>query len=219
MKKASILMIIGPLFLLGLFIFPLWNIMLGAPQYPEPLGMNIHIDGIQGASEFDIQNIDGLNHYIGMRHLPKAEDMWEFSTFPLVIGGMVALGVLIGLLGFFGKVSYKWFLGWFVLMSILGVLGMYDFNAWMVDYGTNLDPNAIMKLTNLDGTPMSYKPPLFGHAKMLNFDVTSLPHTGGYMMFVGMMLTVVAFFIGKRAWKSKNTTDAVTPIKIKANDK
>jgi len=212
-------MIIGPLFLLGLFIFPLWNIMLGAPQYPEPLGMNIHIDGIQGASEFDIQNIDGLNHYIGMRHLPKAEDMWEFSTFPLVIGGMVALGVLIGLLGFFGKVSYKWFLGWFVLMSILGVLGMYDFNAWMVDYGTNLDPNAIMKLTNLDGTPMSYKPPLFGHAKMLNFDVTSLPHTGGYMMFVGMMMTVAAFFIGKRAWKSKSTMDAVTPIKIKANDK
>ncbi len=219
MKKASILMIIGPLFLLGLYIFPLWNIMLGAPQYPEPLGMNIHIDGIQGASEFDIQNIDGLNHYIGMRHIPKAEDMWEFSTFPLVIGGMVALGVLIGLLGFFGKVNYKWFLGWFVLMSILGVLGMYDFNAWMVDYGTNLDPNAIMKLTNLDGTPMSYKPPLFGHAKMLNFDVTSLPHAGGYMMFVGMMLTVVAFFIGKRAWKSKNTTDAVTPIKVKANDK
>ncbi len=219
MKKASILMIIGPLLLIGLYVFPLWNIMLGAPQYPEPLGMNIHIDGIQGASEFDIQNIDGLNHYIGMRHLPKAEDMWEFSTFPLVIGGMVALGVLIGLLGFFGKVSYKWFLGWFVLMSILGVLGMYDFNAWMVDYGTNLDPNAIMKLTNLDGTPMSYKPPLFGHAKMLNFDVTSLPHTGGYMMFVGMMLTVVAFFIGKRAWKSRNTTDSVTPIKVKANDK
>jgi len=212
-------MIIGPLFLLGLYVFPLWNIMLGAPQYPEPLGMNIHIDGIQGVSEFDIQNIDGLNHYIGMRTLPKPEDMWEFSTFPLVIGGMVALGVLIGLLGFFGKVSYKWFLGWFILMSILGVLGMYDFNSWMVDYGTNLDPNAIMKLTNPDGTPMSYKPPLFGHAKMLNFDVTSLPHTGGYMMFVGMMLTVVAFFVGKRAWKPKNSTDFVTPVKVKANDK
>ena len=195
-------MIIGPLLLLGLYVFPLWNIMLGAPQYPEPLGMNIHINGIQGASEFDIQNIDGLNHYIGMRHLPKAEDMWEFSAFPLVIGGMVALGVLIGLLGFFGKVSYKWFMGWFVLMSILGVLGMYDFNAWMVDYGTNLDPNAIMKLTNPDGSPMSYKPPLFGHAKMLIFDVTSLPHTGAYMMFVGMMLTVVAFFVGKKASKT-----------------
>ena len=43
MKKASIIMIIGSLLLLGLFKFPLWNIMLGAPQYPDPLGMNIYI--------------------------------------------------------------------------------------------------------------------------------------------------------------------------------
>ncbi len=212
-------MIIGPLFLLGLYVLPLWNIMLGAPQYPEPLGMNIFIDGIKGVNEFDIQNIDGLNHYIGMRTLPKPEDMWEFSAFPIIIGVMVALGVLIGLLGFLGKVSYKWFLGWFVLMSILGVLGMYDFNAWMVDYGTNLDPNAIMKLTNEDGTPVSYKPPLFGHVKMLNFDVTSLPSTGAWLMFTGMMLTVVAFFIGKKAWQPKGGTHPAKPIKVKANDK
>jgi LPXTG-motif cell wall-anchored protein len=49
---------------------------------------------------------------------------------------------------------------------------------------------------------MTYKPPLFGHAKMLNFDVTSLPSTGGWMMFVGMILTVVAFFVGKKASKT-----------------
>ena len=198
MKKASIIMMVGPLFLLGLYFFPLWNIMLGAPQYPEPLGMNIFIDGIKGFNEFDIVNIDGLNHYIGMKTIPKPEEMWEFSVFPKVIGAMVFLGVLIGFLGFIGKVSYKWFLGWFLLMSILGVLGMYDFNAWMIDYGTNLDPHAIMKMANPDGTPMTYKPPLFGYANMLNFQVTSLPKTGAWMMFVGMMLTVVAFFVGKK---------------------
>ena len=131
--------------------------------------------------------------------------MWEFSTFPLVIGGMVALGVVIGLLGFMGKVSYKPFMGWFIVMSILGVLGMYDFNAWMTDYGTNLDPNAIMKLANPDGTPMTYKPPLFGNAKMLNFDVTSLPATGAWMMFTGMMLTLVAFYLGWRNSESETT--------------
>lgn len=195
-------MIIGSLFLLGLFVFPLWNIMLGAPQYPEPLGMNIHIDGIKGFNEFDIQNIDGLNHYIGMKTIPKPEEMWEFSTFPLVIAAMVFLGVLIGVLGYFKKVSYKWFLGWFVFMSVLGVLGMYDFNAWMTDYGTNLDPHAIMKIANPDGTPMTYKPPLFGNAKMLNFDVTSLPDTGAWLMFIGMSLTVIAFFVGKKSAKS-----------------
>ncbi len=212
-------MIIGVSFLLGLFNFPLWNIVLGAPQYPEPLGMNIHIDGIRDMNEFDLQNIDGLNHYIGMRKLPKPEEMWEFSVFPMVIGGMIILGILVGLLGFLGKVDYKWFIGWFMIMSILGVLGMYDFNAWMVDYGTNLDPNAIMKLANPDGTPMSYKPPLFGHAKMLNFDVTSLPATGAWMMFTGMMLTIIAFFIGKSAKKATVKKHVVTAIKVKTNDK
>ena len=198
MKKASIVMMVGSLFLLGLYFFP-----LGAPQYPEPLGMNIFINGIKGFNEFDIQNIDGLNHYIGMKTIPKPKDMWEFSTFPLVIGGMVFFGVLIGFLGFIEKVSYKWFLGWFLLMSVLGILGMYDFNAWMTDYGTNLDPHAIMKMANPDGSPMSYKPPLLGNANMLNFQVASWPRTGAWMMFVGMMLTVVAFIMGMKSSTSK----------------
>ncbi|WP_336068108.1 hypothetical protein [Mesoflavibacter sp. CH_XMU1404-2] len=205
MKKAGIIMIIGSLLLLGLFKFPLWNIMLGAPQYPDPLGMNIYIQGIEGVNEFDLQNIDGLNHYIGMKTIPKPEDMWEFSVFPKVIIGMVLLGVIIGLLGFFEKVSYKYFLGWFILMSILGILGMYDFNNWLIEYGSDLDPHAIIKVTNPDGTPMSYKPPLLGFQKLLNFDVTSLPHVGGYLMFVGMTLTLVAFWLGRKASLKKTT--------------
>lgn len=199
MKKASIVMILGAMLLLGLFVFPLWNIKLGAPQYPEPLGMDIYINGIKGASEFDIQNIDGLNHYIGMKTIPKPEDMWEFKIFPRVIWIMSSLGVLIGLLSYFKKLSYRWFFGWFCLMSVLGILGMYDFNAWMLDYGTNLDPHAIMKLQNPDGTPMSYKPPLLGHQKMLNFDAYSYPRLGGYLMGFGMALTLIAAYLGKRS--------------------
>ncbi|MBC8753345.1 hypothetical protein H2O64_01600 [Kordia sp. YSTF-M3] len=204
MKKASILMILGALLLMGLFQFPLWNIMLGAPQYPEPLGMNIYIDGIQGMNEFDIQNIDGLNHYIGMKTIPKAIDMWEFEVFPIVIASMSIIGVIIGLFGYFGKVSHHWFLGWLLVITILGVLGMYDFNAWMIDYGTNLDPNAIMKLQNPDGTAMSYKPPLLGHQKLLNFDAYSYPRLGGYLMGAGMFLTFIAYFLGKKS-KTINT--------------
>ena len=205
-------MILGSLLLLGLFKFPLWNIMLGAPQYPEPMGMDIYITGIQGVQEFDIQNIDGLNHYIGMKTIPKPEQMWEFKVFPIVIGSMIAIGLLIGILGFFGKVNAWWFLGWFGLMSILGILGMYDFNAWLTDYGTNLDPHAIMKMTNLDGTPMSYKPPLFGHQKMLNFDVDSYPALGAYLMFAGMLLTITAFFVGKIEWAKNSKTSMKTLV-------
>ena len=191
-------MIFGSLLLLGLFVFPLWNIQLGAPQYPDPLGMNIYINGIEGQSEFDIQNIDGLNHYIGMKTLPKPGDMWEFKYFPIIVMAMVILGLVLGILGFTGKFGPGWFLSWSVLMTILGALGIYDFNQWMIDYGTNLDPNAILKLQNPDGTPMSYKPPLLGHKKLLNFDAYSYPSIGGYMTGMGLLLTYAAYLIGRR---------------------
>ena len=93
---------IGPLFLLGLYTFPLWTIMLGAPQYPDPLGINIHIDGIRDVNEFDIQNIDGLNHYIGMRPLDEAANI-ERSLAPVavVVIALMILGVAL--------IHHKWF--------------------------------------------------------------------------------------------------------------
>ena len=199
MKRASILMILGSSLLLGLFALPMWNIRLGAPQYPEPLGIDIYIDGLKGENEFDIQNIDGLNHYIGMKTLPKPEDMWEFSVFPKVVGGMAALGIVIGMLGLSFQISPLWFLTWFVLMCILGGLGIYDFNLWLVDYGSDLDSNAIMKLVNSDGTPMQYNPPLLGHKKLLNFDAYSYPRAGGILMGLGLMLTLLAYFLGRKS--------------------
>ena len=194
-------MIIGSLLILSLFIFPMWNIRLGAPQYPEPLGIDIYINGLKGQNEFDLQNIDGLNHYIGMKTLPKPGDMWEFTVFPLMAIFMSVSGMFIGFFGFLKKISPNWFLYWFILMSILGVLGVYDFNLWLNDYGSNLDPKAIMKLVNADGTPMKYNPPLLGHKKLLNFDAYSYPRIGGILLWIGMMLALVAFWFGKKSSK------------------
>lgn len=205
MRSASIIMIVGSAMLLGLFLFPLWSITLEAPQYPDGIGMYIHLDGLQGHEKHDIQNIDGLNHYIGMQKLPKPHEMWEFSVFPLVVGGMAVLGMLIGIFGWLKKISYQWFLGWLILMTILGVLGIFDFNAWMTDYGTNLDPNAIMKMTDEEGNPLSYKPPLFGSRDILNFTAHSYPATGAILMGIGMFLTFIAFLVGwKKSTKNEN---------------
>lgn len=203
MKISGTLMIIGSALLLGLFLYPLWNIRLEAPQYPDPLGMDIYIAGIEGEEEFDIQNIDGINHYIGMKKIPKPSEMWEFNVFPLVIGGVAGLGILLGILGFFGKIGPNWFLGWLILMIILGMLGMYDFNNWLLEYGTDLDPKAIIKLTDAEGNPLSYKPPLLGSERILNFTAHSYPETGGYMMFVGMFITLIAWVVGKKTTKKK----------------
>jgi len=194
-------MIVGSCLLLSLFYFPLWNIELGAPQYPIPLGMNIYIDGIKGVGEFDLQNIDGLNHYIGMKTIPKAEDMWEFTVFPIVIAAMAFLGIALGIGGYFNKVKPSFFLGWLVVMVILGLAGMYDFNLWLLDYGSDLDPHAIMKMVDANGNPLTYEPPLFGHRKILNFDAYSYPHLGAYLMALGMVLIFIAYFVGAKSKK------------------
>ena len=188
-------MIIGALLLLGLFVFPLWNIDLEAPQYPIPLAMDIHINKFSDTHEFDIKNINLMNHYVGMKYIP--ETIPEFKIFPLVIAIMVALGVLIGFLG-----KYKLFLAWFILMCLLGSAGMYDFYLWEYDYGHDLDPKAIMKFTNPDGSIMGFQPPLFGSKDILNFKAHSYPRIGAYLMFLGMSMTFIAFFVGKKETES-----------------
>jgi len=194
MKKSKLLMITGSLLLLVLFVFPLWNITLEAPQYPIPLGMDIHINKFEDTHEFDIKNINLMNHYVGMQYIP--ETIPEFKIFPWAIAIMVAIGVLIGFTG-----NYKLFLVWFLLMSAMGIAGMYDFYSWEYDYGHNLDPKAIMNFKNPDGSVMGFQPPLFGSKDILNFKAHSYPRIGAYFMFVGMLLTVVAFFVGKKEAK------------------
>ena len=185
-------MIAGSLLLLSLFALPLWNIALEAPQYPDPLGLDIHINGLRdGNNPNDVRNIDLLNHYIGMEHLPKS--LPEYTIFPFVVGIMALLGLIAGLSGKPGL-----YLTWIVVMAILGIAGMYDFYQWLYHYGHNLNPNAILKFVDKNGNPMAYQPPVFGSKQLLNFRVHSYPASGAYLMFVGIIMAVGAYFTGKK---------------------
>ena len=194
MKKSRILMILGALLPLLLFVFPLWNITLEAPQYPIPLGMNIHINDFTDMNPHDIKNINLMNHYVGMKYIPEA--IPEFKIFPAGIIITSILGLLIAFKG-----SYKWFLGWFILMGVLSMAGLYDFYLWEHDYGHDLDPKAIMKFTNPDGSVMGFQPPLFGSKDILNFKAHSYPRLGAYFLALGMALSFVAYFVGKKEAK------------------
>lgn len=191
MKKANILMLAAALLILAPFVLPLWRIVLEAPQYPIPLGMDIHINKIVGLNEYDVKNINLMNHYVGMKNIP--DHLAELDIFPAVIGFMAAVGVLIGLKG-----NYRWFFGWFVVMAGLGVGGLYDFYLWEYDYGHTLSPKAIIKFVNDDGTPMAYQPPLFGSAKILNFTIHSYPQSGGVLLILGVLVGLGAAAVGRR---------------------
>lgn len=191
-------MIVGALLPLFLFLFPLWNITLEAPQYPTPLGMNIHINDFSDMHPHDIKNINLMNHYVGMQYIPDA--IPEFKIFPIGIIITTILGLLIGIF-----MNYKWFLGWFILMVAVSLAGLYDFYLWEHDYGHNLDPKAIMKFTNPDGTQMGFQPPLFGSKDILNFKAHSYPRLGAYFLGLGMAMGFVAYLIGKKNYKKSLT--------------
>lgn len=200
-------MIIGALLLGALYLLPLWKITLLAPQYPEPLGLNIHITHLSDGVQYnDVKNIDLLNHYIGMAHLPTEENVAkkevkpfiEFTVFPIVIGIMILFGVFVGFKG-----NPKWYLYWLIIMILLGIAGLTDFYLWLSSYGHNLDPNAILKIADpVTGKPMGYQPPFFGYKKLLNFEVYSFPALGAYFIAAGMLLSYVAFILGKKEQKS-----------------
>jgi len=197
MKKSNIIMIIAALLPLALFVFPLWNITLEAPQYPIPLGMNIHINDFSDANPHDIKNINLMNHYVGMKYIPDA--IPEFKIFPAGIIITTILGLIIAF-----RFNYKWFLAWFILMIILSLAGLYDFYLWEHDYGHDLDPKAIMKFTNPDGSVMGFQPPLFGSKDILNFKAHSYPRLGALFLGLGIAGGFIAYLVGKK--ENKETT-------------
>lgn len=191
MRKSRVIMIAAALFLCAPFFLPIWRIVLEAPQYPTPLGLDIHITKIVDMNPNDVKNINLMNHYIGMKDIPA--HLPELDIFPVVIGVMAGLGLLAGLRG-----KTRWIAGWFVVMTVLGCMGMYDFYRWEYDYGHSLKPKAIIKFTNPDGTPMAYQPPVLGTKKILNFTVSSYPQPGGYLVTLAIALSFVAAVVG---WK------------------
>ena len=194
MKKSNIIMLIAALLPLGLFLFPLWKITLEAPQYPTPLGMYIHINDFSDVNPFDIKNINLMNHYVGMKYIPDA--IPEFKIFPAGILIMTLLGLIIAFKG-----NYKWFLYWFILMIVLSTAGLYDFYLWEHDYGHDLDPKAIMKFTNPDGSVMGFQPPLFGTKHILNFTAHSYPRLGSLFLGLGIATSFIAYLVGKKTIK------------------
>jgi hypothetical protein len=206
MQRSKIYMIAGALLLLSLFALPLWNITLEAPQYPDAIGMNIYINKFAGASGNDIKNINIMNHYVGMKPIPEV--IPEFAIFPYFLSGMIVLGVIFGFVG-----KRKLYLVWLGLMIVLGSLAMYDFYQWEYEYGHDLKANAAIKFTDKEGNPMTYQPPLIGAKVILNFRAISLPRVGTYLLFLGMGLSVLAFYQGKKESKKKlNTGFLIIPL-------
>ena len=190
-RRSRILLALAALLLLPTYGVPLWRISLEAPQYPEGLGMRIWLHTIKGQKPNDLQSINNLNHYIGMKEI-EPDAIPELRWMPWIVGALAALGLLAAALG------KRWMLlTWTALFLVVAVAGLVDFYLWEYDYGHNLDlENAIIKVPG-----MTYQPPLIGSRQLLNFTAHSWPGIGGWLVFLSLGAGLALSFLELRRAK------------------
>jgi len=185
--QSKIIVIAASLILVLSFFFPIWYIDLEAPQYPEGIGLEIWLNKITGQNPNDLNNINGLNHYIGMKEIvPDA--IPELKIMPFIIIFLILFGLTAGISG---KRSLVYI--WIVLFFVIAAVGLYDFYMWEYDYGHNLNPHAAIKIPG-----MAYQPPLIGSKMLLNFNAISMPHIGSWILVAAVVLAAVALYLDKK---------------------
>ncbi len=185
MSKNSRLLVAAAALLMCLgFVLPLWRVDLIAPQYPEGLGMLIRVNTVVGVKEQDLNSINNLNHYIGMKHI-EPDAIPELRYMPAILGFLVVTGLGVAAIGKKGV-----FYVWTVVLGAVLTAGLYDYWRWGYDYGHNLDMDvAIIKIPG-----MTYQPPLIGSKQLLNFTATSWPATGGWGLVLATGLVAFAMW-------------------------
>ncbi len=189
-KTANrIILVICGLALLSVIVLPIWRIELQAAQYPEGLELLIYSNKLDG----NVEIINGLNHYIGMREL-REDDFVEFKVLPYIIGLFGLSFIVVALVG-----RPRYLYGLFFGFLAFGVVAMIDFWRWLYEYGHDLDPTAPIQVPG-----MAYQPPLLGFKQLLNFGAYSIPDIGGWI-FVGC--GVVLALTSLIEWRLRSKTN------------
>jgi copper chaperone NosL len=218
---SRVLMALAGIILFAALLFPIWKMELSAPQYPEGLTLYMHANKLAG----DVESINGLNHYIGMKTL-HTEDFIEFTVMPYIIIFFAVLALAAALVG-----KKRWAMITLSLLILFAIVALVDFYRWNYNYGHNLSPTAAIKIPG-----MAYQPPIIGYKQLLNFGVYSIPALGGILMMISGLIMAVVVVLDYKFYKlfSKKSAAAVvtagmmfsllscgnanTPKPIKANE-
>jgi len=176
---ARFMLLAAAVLLVATYFFPLWNLTMFAPQYPDGLRLDIYsYTLIGGNGGQDVKEINVLNHYIGMQDLVN-ESFTEFKWMPFVIG---ALGLLILRAIVHGTVESL--LDVTMLFVYFGGFSLWSFGYKLYRYGHDLSPAAAVKVP-------PFMPPMFGGQQIANFEVYSYPRPASYAI-AGVVVLLIA---------------------------
>lgn len=182
-------------------MLPMWNMTMFAPQYPKGLRLDIYSHTLAPGHEGeDIQEINLLNHYIGMRDL-AVEDFTEFKWMPFVLGALALLFLRAVVLG-----TVKELVDAIMLFVYFSGFAGWTFAYKLYRYGHDLSPTAAVKV-------QPFMPPMFGFQQIANFEVYSYPQIGSYVMATAGVLLVAAVVV---AWRHRERLAKEHPARRRA---
>ena len=179
------LFIAAALLLLLSTVLPYWEMTLHAPQYPKGLHLTAYANRLTG----DIAEIDGLNHYIGMRPLDEAAQFEKSVS----VFGIAALAFLLGAAIFIHS-------KWVVLLTLPAILMppvfLIDLQWWLWKFGTNLDPAA-----PLSAAIKPFVPSVLGRGKIAQFETVATPGVGLWLAILASLLIIAGLYYHRLAYK------------------
>lgn len=152
--------------------FPLWRISMKAPQYPKGLTLDIYSWRLGGGHDgHDLDEINILNHYIGMRRIVR-EELVDLNWLPFAFGVLLLLLLRTALLG-----TVRTLIDVSVLTGYLCAFALFRFVWMMRDFGHNLDEKAPMNVE-------PFTPAILGSKQIANFMTQSWPLGGSWLIGV-----------------------------------
>jgi copper chaperone NosL len=176
---AAALLLVASVFL------PYWRMTLLAPQYPGGLQVEAYLDHLQG----DVREIDGLNHYIGMRPLGEAAAMERSMSIAAVT--VIALLVVAAI-----YIHNRWAALLALPALLFPAIFLADMYYWLHRFGTHLDPTA-----PLSSSIEPFVPPVLGRGTVGQFATVALPGPGLLAAAAASAVILVGLWLHRRAYK------------------
>ena len=175
---AAVLMVIS-------YFFPYWNMTLHAPQYPSGLHVHAYLNRLTG----DVKEIDGLNHYIGMRPLNEAAQLERSLSFiAITVQALLVIAAVF--------IHSRW-AAVLALPAFLFPGGfLADLFFWLHNFGQNLDPTAA-----LSSSVEPFTPPVLGEGKVGQFRTVARADVGWYIALAASFVILIGLYFHRRAYK------------------
>lgn len=201
-RLPSIFLGLAALCLIVSIFLPYWNMALEAPQYPKGLHVRTYVNRLEG----DVQEIDGLNHYIGMRPLGEAAQLERSLSIILIT--VTALLVVAAIF-----IHTKWAALLALPAVLYPIIFLADMYFWLRNFGQNLDPTAA-----LSSYIEPFVPTLLGEGLIGQFKTVASLGAGFYLACLASIFILVGLYFHRQAYKPLVDATRENASELEAND-